>query len=69
MFNLFKDKRYNAAIDNIIGYQVKSLLSMPIKNKDGEVIAVVQVINKIRSISPLNHSKSNAFDDADIKVG
>lgn len=41
---------------------------MPIKNKEGEVIAVVQVINKIRSISPLNHSKSNAFDDADIKV-
>ena len=62
-----KDRRYNSGIDNIIGYQVKSLLCMPIKNAENEVIAVIQVINKSRAIAT-NTNKSNLFDENDIKV-
>lgn len=65
--NASKDKRYNSGIDNIIGYQVKSLLCLPIKNAENEVIAVVQVINKSRAISS-NGNKSNVFDEHDIKL-
>ena len=40
---------------------------MPIKNAENEVIAVIQVINKSRSIISATN-KTNVFDDNDIKV-
>jgi hypothetical protein len=43
--------------------QVKSLLCMPIKNFNDEVIAVVQLINKRK-----NENKTVSFDENDIKV-
>jgi len=52
-----KDKRSSA--DN----QVKSLLCMPIKNFNDEVIAVVQFVNKRK-----NENKIVSFDENDLKV-
>lgn len=41
-----KDERYNDEVDRITGYTTVSLLCMPVKNADEDVVAVVQVINK-----------------------
>ena len=41
-----KDPRYNDEVDRITGYKAESLLCMPIRNADDEVVAVAQVINK-----------------------
>lgn len=42
----YKDGRFNHDIDNKTGYKTKTLLCMPIKDINGEVIGVAQVINK-----------------------
>ena len=51
MFNLacyylFQDARYNDEVDRITGYKTASLLCMPVRNAEDEVVAVAQVINK-----------------------
>ncbi|XP_023938951.1 dual 3',5'-cyclic-AMP and -GMP phosphodiesterase 11 isoform X1 [Bicyclus anynana] len=42
----YKDERFNHDIDQQTGYKTRSLLCMPIKDINGEVIGVAQVINK-----------------------
>nr|XP_022286259.1 dual 3',5'-cyclic-AMP and -GMP phosphodiesterase 11A-like isoform X2 [Crassostrea virginica] len=42
-----QDARYNDEVDRITGYRTDTLLCMPIRNADDEVVAVAQVINKI----------------------
>ena len=42
----FQDPRYNDDVDRIAGYTTDSLLCLPIKNTDEEIIGVAQVINK-----------------------
>jgi HD-GYP domain-containing protein (c-di-GMP phosphodiesterase class II) len=39
---------YNKAFDEKSGYRCKSMLVVPMKNRDGEIIGVLQVINKKR---------------------
>ncbi|XP_022186791.2 dual 3',5'-cyclic-AMP and -GMP phosphodiesterase 11 isoform X3 [Nilaparvata lugens] len=42
----YKDERFNHDIDVRTGYKTRTLLCMPIKDINGEVIGVAQVINK-----------------------
>ncbi|XP_044740650.1 dual 3',5'-cyclic-AMP and -GMP phosphodiesterase 11-like isoform X2 [Chrysoperla carnea] len=42
----YKDERFNHDIDVRTGYKTKALLAMPIKDTNGHVIGVAQVINK-----------------------
>ncbi|KAG5852601.1 hypothetical protein ANANG_G00064270 [Anguilla anguilla] len=42
----YQDRRFSDEIDKLTGYKTKSLLCMPIRNSDGEVIGVAQAINK-----------------------
>ena len=44
--SLLQDPRYNDDVDRIAGYTTDSLLCLPIKNTDEEIIGVAQVINK-----------------------
>ncbi|KAJ0070390.1 hypothetical protein NL108_007728, partial [Boleophthalmus pectinirostris] len=43
------DRRFSDEIDKLTGYKTKSLLCMPIRNSDGEIIGVAQAINKTSS--------------------
>ncbi|GCB69868.1 hypothetical protein scyTo_0008464 [Scyliorhinus torazame] len=42
----YQDRRFRDEIDKLTGYKTKSLLCMPIRNSDGEIIGVAQAINK-----------------------
>ncbi|XP_066992443.1 dual 3',5'-cyclic-AMP and -GMP phosphodiesterase 11 isoform X2 [Anabrus simplex] len=42
----YKDDRFNQEIDVLTGYKTRTLLCMPIKDFNGDVIGVAQVINK-----------------------
>lgn len=42
----YQDGRFNAEVDNMTGYRTRSMLCHPIKDSNGEVIGVAQVINK-----------------------
>lgn len=44
---MFQDSRFNREIDALTGYRTRALLCMPIKDCNGDVIGVAQVINKL----------------------
>ncbi|GAB1599790.1 dual 3',5'-cyclic-AMP and -GMP phosphodiesterase 11-like isoform X2 [Argonauta hians] len=57
----YKDPRFNDEIDLKTGYKTRSILSMPIKDRDGEVIGVAQTVNKFSG-------KDEPFDAKDEKI-
>jgi signal transduction histidine kinase len=42
----YADPRFNPEIDRRTGYRTKTILSMPMKNKEGTIIGVFQLLNK-----------------------
>lgn len=46
--NAYKDKRFNRAVDQQTGYITKSILCAPIRTVTGELIGVVQALNKTK---------------------
>ncbi len=44
----YSDPRFNPKIDQTTGYRTRSTLCMPMKNKDGKIIGVFQLLNKSR---------------------
>ncbi|VVC77186.1 Adenylate cyclase 1 [Aquicella siphonis] len=43
----YKDERYNRVIDQITGFRTKSVLCVPLKSVNNELIGVTQMLNKI----------------------
>ena len=56
----YKDKRFNKAVDKKTGYKTKTILCMPIKNFNQEIIGVFQVLNKF--------DETFTIDDEDLLV-
>ncbi|KAK3800167.1 hypothetical protein RRG08_038006 [Elysia crispata] len=56
-----KDARYNDELSRITGYHVETLLCMPIKNGDNEIVGVAQALNK-------NGEEENVFTSDDEKI-
>ncbi|KXJ28648.1 cGMP-specific 3',5'-cyclic phosphodiesterase [Exaiptasia diaphana] len=56
----YSDPRFNREIDKATGYKTHSILCMPIKSHDGEVVGVAQIINK--------KSKTHHFTEKDEEV-
>ena len=54
----YADDRFNQEVDRRTGYRTKTILCMPVLNKAGVVIGVIQVLNKA----------SGAFDDDDARL-
>lgn len=42
----YKDPRFNPEIDRITGYRTRSMLCMPMRDKNGHIIGVFQLLNK-----------------------
>jgi HD-GYP domain-containing protein (c-di-GMP phosphodiesterase class II) len=42
----YNDERFNPEIDKITGFKTKSVLAVPLRNINGEIIGVFEVINK-----------------------
>jgi K+-sensing histidine kinase KdpD len=53
----YSDPRFNPEIDKKTGYRTRNMLCMPMKNKDGKIIGVFQLLNK----------KAGVFDDGDVQ--
>ena len=56
----YKDKRFNPDVDKKTGYRTKTILCMPIKNFNQEIIGVFQVLNKF--------DETFTIDDEDLLV-
>jgi putative nucleotidyltransferase with HDIG domain len=46
----YKDPRFNPEVDKKTGYTTRSILTMPMRNQNGEIIGVFQVLNKKEGI-------------------
>jgi adenylate cyclase len=58
----YADERFNPAVDKKTGYRTRSILCMPVKNKDGEKLGVVQVLNKRGGpFAPIDEKRLDAF--------
>ncbi|XP_055456573.1 dual 3',5'-cyclic-AMP and -GMP phosphodiesterase 11A [Psammomys obesus] len=57
----YQDRRFNDEIDKLTGYKTKSLLCMPIRNSDSEIIGVAQAINKIPEGAPFTEDDEKAM--------
>jgi K+-sensing histidine kinase KdpD len=44
----YSDSRFNPDIDQLTGYHTKATLCMPMKNRDGKIIGVFQLLNKFK---------------------
>lgn len=42
----YRDRRFDPAWDKLTGYRTRSILAAPLKNHDGKIIGVVQMLNK-----------------------
>jgi len=42
----YEDDRFNKDVDIRTGYRTKTIICMPIKNADGEIVGVFQILNK-----------------------
>ncbi len=42
----YKDERFNPEFDKITGFKTKTILCMPMKNKENKIIGVFQLLNK-----------------------
>ena len=47
-FIAYQDPRFLQKFDSAYGYRTRSVLCMPIRNKTGEIIGVIQLLNKIQ---------------------
>lgn len=56
----YKDSRFNKSVDKKTGYHTKTILCMPIKNFNQEIIGVFQVLNKF--------DEAFTIDDEDLLV-
>lgn len=56
----YTDKRFNKSVDKKTGYRTKTILCMPIKNFNQEIIGVFQVLNKF--------DEAFTIDDEDLLV-
>ncbi len=50
----YSDPRFESEVDLRLGFRTRSLLCLPIRNKDGETIGVLQLLNK--KSGPFTHA-------------
>ena len=48
--DVYNDPRFDRSVDQRTGYRTKSMLTMAIKDGDGEVVGVLQALNKAEGI-------------------
>lgn len=53
----YKDERFNPEFDKKTGYKTKTMLCTPMKNRQGEMIGVFQIINKLEGYFTLDDVK------------
>jgi K+-sensing histidine kinase KdpD len=58
----YNDPRFNPDVDKRSGYRTQNMLCMPMKNKDGKIIGVFQLLNKkVGSFTPDDEHFIDAF--------
>jgi len=64
----YADARFNREIDKQTGYQTRSIISLPVKNRAGEVFAVAQLLNR-KDGQPFDAGDEQHFADFMESIG
>jgi len=56
----YADPRFNRDVDKQTGFRTRSILSLPIKNMEGDVFAVAQLLNRLDG-QPFDHEDEQQF--------
>lgn len=57
----YSDPRFDPMVDETSGFKTKTILCMPIQNSNGEILGVVQLLNKMDN-TPFNPNDENLFE-------
>lgn len=57
--DVYEDPRFNSNVDKATGYRTKSLMTIPVHDQQGNIIAVAQLMNKLNG---------EAFTDSDVEL-
>lgn len=57
--DVYEDPRFNSSVDKATGYRTKSLMTIPVKDQNGSIISVAQLMNKL---------SEEPFTDADVEL-
>jgi adenylate cyclase len=69
----YRDSRFNAEVDRRTGYRTRNMLCVPLRNRDGAVSGVTQILNKragdftaadLALLEAVNRQASNAIEEA-----
>ena len=64
----YADPRFNQDVDKQTGYRTRSILSLPVKNHDGRVFAVAQLLNR-KDGQPFDQGDEQRFADFIQSIG
>jgi putative ABC transport system ATP-binding protein len=64
----YADPRFNRDVDKQTGYKTRSILSLPVKNRAGEVFAVAQLLNR-RDGKPFDEGDERQFAEFIKSIG
>jgi putative ABC transport system ATP-binding protein len=64
----YADPRFNQAVDKQTGYRTRSILSLPVKDQQGRVFAVAQLLNR-KDGQPFDHGDEQRFADFIQSIG
>ena len=59
----YKDPRFDQSNDSEFGFTTRSVLCVPVKDEDGEVIGVVQMLSKKNG-----DDAGSVFDSSDVRI-
>jgi len=59
--NAYEDPRFDPAVDQGSSFKTKTILCMPIRNSKGDIIGVIQLLNKMDG-KPFNMNDENLFE-------
>jgi signal transduction histidine kinase len=62
-----KDKRFSSGVDSITGFETKSIIALPIKNKE-RLIGVLEVLNK-KGTKPFDHASLEVLTSMVNQIG
>jgi sigma-B regulation protein RsbU (phosphoserine phosphatase) len=60
------DPRFDPTVDRDVGYQTRELLAQPIRNEDGEIVGVLELLNK--RVGPFNAADEKSLDHLSVHV-
>jgi len=52
--NAYEDRRFNKRFDARFGYHTNDLFTMPVSNRRGEIVGVLQLLNRLRPITDVD---------------